>query len=220
MTHALVWMPTLDVRQSGEQFFDWNAQRFLKRHGGFGHIIARKKGPWPSLETLDPVPDHVWYRAQTPPSPEKSHTAGVTLEMTLSSDANFDPVNIVSSQANKESLSRIILKRGPGVALASVVSTLWLCLETAAVPIWLDIHSFGWDGASYLAALNPLLQIAGVTDNDVHLLAKLAGLLERPLLLADLSPRSPKPLLPLPGYADDPDLVHVLKTLPYWNHSR
>ena len=217
MTNPLIWMPTLDARDFSQLFFDWQAQRFLKRHGGYGHIISPHKGPWPSFETLAPISGCIWYNDGAKASPKEAKITSTTMEATLAQDTSLPAL---LQESGIKSLCRVVVKREKDLSLAGARSAIRTSLENQSISIWLDIRTFGWDGASYLAAEEPSLQIAGVADHELHYLTRLAELLERPLILKDLSGRAPKGLLPLPPYADDAEQAQTLKTLPYWIHSR
>lgn len=220
MTQALIWMPVLDVANIPGPFFDWAADRFLKQHGGVGHIIADHIGPWPSFEVVKPTLDGHWYCRRIQTVTKKAKPQDITIELLVPQGAE-DPALVLLDKVQKAGpIRRLVVKRPTGLSLARCQVSLQTLSETITPELWLDVDSFGWDAVSFLCAGTPRFQISGVADYDLSQLSHLAALLERPLFMSDLSDRRPRPILGLPEYHDEKGAARVLKTLPTWGRSR
>lgn len=222
MNHALIWMPTLDMRNASDPFRKWAVERFLRSHGGIGHIVASSNAAlvWPSIEVSDPAPTIHWYCTAARKVPKKARPLTVNVEMPVPSGA-LDPVlQILESAKDAGRIRRLVLRRPPRTSLARLKLSIDTLADTITPDIWLDAASFGWNAVSYLIAANDRLQISGVPDHDLWRLAQLAHWLNRPLVMQDLSTHPPVLVPRSWEWAGDNTVIKVLKTLPEWESSR
>jgi hypothetical protein len=201
MNQPLLWVPTLDLSNIPPAFRVWYADRFIKRHGGRGHIISPEPGPWDSLELLNPQPGTIWYCRQEQIRSQHPIPAATTLDMPLP-QGGADPVLRLLSHIQRHSpIRRLVVRRPSGMPLDRVEMALTTLMESLSTVLWLDIPTFGWDAASYLIARHPGLELTGISDHQLAALVRLGTVLTRPVVLADFSPKRPLALRDLPHLA-------------------
>lgn len=224
MRSVLIWMPEIHARDYPSQFFPWVADRFLRGHGGIGHVVADRPGPWGSLEITNSQSGRDWYctiQAKPPKIPAKKNSPGaISVDMLLPQGAQDPILDYLDQLKRLAPLRRLIIQRPKNFTIARAQMSLRTLYDALSVPIWLDLQSFGWDAVSFLCAADPALQISGVPDHEAFILARLAEIVERPLVLSDLSSQNARTVNPLPRYDDEKGAARVLKALPYWVRSR
>ncbi len=224
MRPVLIWMPEMEAKDYPSRFFPWMADRFVRRHGGIGHIVAERPGPWDSLEITNSQPGYDWYcaiQAKPPKIPAKKNSPGaISVNMMLPQGAQDPILDYLDRLQRLAPIRRLIIRRPQNFTIARAQMGLRTLYDALSAPIWLNLQSFGWDAVSFLCAADPAFQISGVPDHEVFILARLAEMVERPLVLADLSSKKARPINPLPRYDDVKGAARVLKALPYWVRSR
>lgn len=220
MSQPLLWMPVLDGRGMSGPFLVWAADRFLRSHGGIGHIIADQVGAWRSFETTKPVSAARWYLADDRTVPKKVKCQTITVEMPVPAGAGDRALDRLERAQAAGPVGRLVLVRPRDLSLDRAATSIRTLGDTVSSPLWLDLKTFGWVAASYLLARDPALQVAGVEDDDLWRLLNLAEILHRPLVMRDLSGGPDRPVPSLPRFYDEKGATRVLKALPIWARSR
>lgn len=205
----LLWVPTLRMAEPNSR----TIHRFLRWHGGYGHIVCSRPVDTASLATTAPYARHVLHwEAQSPP-PGSPPAIDLTLWWPLG--VNAPALQQLADVQRCAPLRRLILKRPAQSDLKALNRSLATLRELwPDVSLWIDQATTGWEALAYLLARQPHLQIESVADQDVFQLADLARAAGRPLAIADWSGRPPRPLPAWPSFPlPDPRPVDP-RTLP------
>ncbi|MDA8192593.1 MAG: hypothetical protein M0Z53_01155 [Thermaerobacter sp.] len=191
MTQPLYWVPTLllPAGQDGS----WHAQRFLRWHGGRGHVVSG--GPPPSgpgsRATLVPQSGQVWHAALEALAPDLD-SGPVDLCLPCPPAPGTEIWQDLTRAVRRYPLRRLIVKRPAMTPLCQIDDALKGMTEAfAGAEIWLDWRTIGQEAIAYLAAKYPQVQLDNVPDDGLHQLISLAAALHRPLCLTDFSGRPP-----------------------------
>lgn len=220
MTLPLLWMPTLDITRIPAPFQEWAVRRFLKSHGGRGHIIADAVDIWPSLEVTQPARGCHWYCKTAAKVAKKSQPIDVTVDIMLPGGLGDPALRVLDAARAAGAIRRLVVSRPPDMSLNRALTSFATLLDSVTPSVWADVQSFGWDAVSYLAAWDERIQISGVQDSDVCLLGRLSEISGRPLMLSDLSGEPPQAIPAAPLFADEKNVPRALNSLPLWGRSR
>lgn len=220
MNEPLLWMPTLDASVLPSAFQEWHIRRFLKRHAGYGHILTSTSGPWASMESLTPQKGGHWYCRTWVKIPAREKPLDATVELNVPLGIQDPALDLLNRVMEILPVRRLVLTRPSTLPLDRVLPSLHTLLESITASIWLDRESFGWDAVSYLAAWNPRLHIAGIGDEELAALTRLAEMLDRPVALSDFGHDQPHLLQPAFAHAVSQDPPRALNSLPLGGRSR
>jgi hypothetical protein len=217
---TLMWIPVYDGRGLANPFLSWRADRFLKAHGGIGHIVADTPGPWPSMASTKPAQGTGWHFTGAVSPPKKAEPGPIFVESTVPTGAGHPALSVLDKAKSVGKVEHLILVRPSGLSLDRITTVIATLKDSWDVLIWLDRTSFGWDALSYLCGWDEALMPWGVAAAELHRLNALAEVLGRSLEMADFSGRPGHPIPVLPQFDDDKGPVRALKSLPIWSHSR
>ncbi|MCL5116853.1 MAG: hypothetical protein M1272_06860 [Firmicutes bacterium] len=214
MTAPLIWMPTLKVERVPPGFREWAIRRFLLQHGGLGHIIAPTLGLWPSLEVTEPQKGAHWYCRRAQKTSARTRPLDVTVEMPVPTHLNDPGLALLDQALAAGPLRRLVLTRPMDAPLGRLVTSVDTLVDSISAPVWLDLATFGWDAVAFLMARDERLQVAGVDDAALEPLERLAEILHRTVMMADLSGAPPQHLPRRNQYAQHKEAPRVLNSLP------
>ncbi|NMP23009.1 hypothetical protein [Sulfobacillus harzensis] len=212
MTCPIYWMPQCDLGTvPDDRFRRWHGQRFLSLWGNRGHILAPGPEIWPSMETLMPMKNHVWYCRTWQKVPARSKPAACTVELPVPHGVADAALTLLNRVLDVLPLKRLVLTRPAGLALDAAEHSILTLMDSVTDRIWLDAASFGWTGLSYLLAQHPHLQAVGAAEPQ---LVRLAEITKRPLQLMDFSGQPAVDIPLLPRYPIFPDEYSRDNSLP------
>lgn len=218
--NTLSWVPLFDGRGLLEPYLSWQAHRFLRSHGGIGHILADTPGPWPSLAVTKAAAGTGWHFSGGRVPAKKIIPAPIFVELPVPVGTGDPALAILDKAQAVGPISHLILLRPPTLSLDRIITTLSTLKDSWGATLWIDAASFGWDALGYLCAWDEALLPWRIPAGEFHRLHALAQGLGRTLTIADFSGAPPHPVAPLPDFNQETGAAKALKALPMWSHSR